>query len=541
MRLLDVLSAHAGDASLGDDALEELRVELQASAVWVHLVDPAGTLILAGERGLPAEIASCWRTLSTDAPELAARVFRSGQPAELRAASTGQAPSTDRSLLQLHATDARLRALPLCAQHRMLGVLSYTSTTATLAGGREQDFVALLSLALGQSVLLAAIARERDTLREVFEAAPAELLFVDASSGALLASRAYETLFQQTLDSARGTIQHISRLCWPDGRPLTHDELPSAKAVRGATTPDVELLVVRPDGARIPIAVRAAPVRDSSGRILGAVVAVGDLSANKQLLCARDELMARAASEKDRLSQIIESLPYGLIFVDAATGHLVVSRGMSELFGRKFEPDGGVRQKLGILCWPDGRLLTEDELPSMRVLRGEPLVEQEFVVARGDGRRIPVIERSSPVRDHEGNVVGAVIIYRDVSAQKEVDRLREEFAAMVAHDLRNPLQSMLLQINMLRKTVEEGKPPALDAFDRLMRSGARLSQMAGDLLDSARIELSRAHLDTAPLDVPQAVENIVERVRPTLGERRLTFEVHGRPPCLLYTSDAADE
>lgn len=407
MRLLDVLSAHAGDVSLGDDALEELRVELQAAAVWVHVVDLAGTLNLAGERGLPAEIASCWRTLSTDAPELAARVFRSGQPAELRAASTGQAPSTERSLLQLQATDARLRALPLCAQHWTLGVLSYASTEVTVAGEREKDIVALLSLALGQSVLL--------------------------------------------------------------------------------------------------------PV------------------------------MARAASEKDRLSQIIESLPYGLIFVDAATGHLVVSRGMSELFGRKFEPDGGVTQKLGILCWPDGRLLTEDELPSMRVLRGELLVEQEFVVARGDGRRIPVIERSTPVHDHEGNVVGAVIIYRDVSAQKEVDRLREEFAAMVAHDLRNPLQSMLLQINMLRKTVEEGQTPALNAFDRLMRSGARLSQMASDLLDSTRLELSRAHLDTVPLDLPQAVESIVERVRPTLGERSLTFEVHGRPPVALLDPTRLDQ
>lgn len=419
--LLHTLAALARRDSFDVDALEALRAQLRASAVWVHLVDPDGALHLVGEHGLPAALVSRLRRLSAGAPELAALAIRVGQPARLSAASVGGAASTDQALLV--AADLELHAVPLRARETTLGVLSYTSPGAAVTGEHVQDVAALLSLAVAG-----------------FQARAAA--------------------------------------------PTLHSQLE---------------------------------------------------------LAAKDELIAQTTSEKNRLSQIIESSPDGMMYVDPVTGRLVVSKSMSELFGHAFDPEKGTRQKLGILCWPDGRPLTEEELPSARVLRGTRLVDQELLVVRPDGRRIPVHERAAPVRDDHGHVVGVVVMYRDMSAQKEVERLREEFAAMVAHDLRNPIQSMLLQLNLLRRSVEEGKTPALVSFDRLLRSGARLSRMASDLLDSTRVELSRTRLDVARLDVVQAVESIVERIRPTVGEHRLTFEARGRPPVALLDPTRLDQ
>lgn len=580
MRLLHVLAAHAGDA-FADDALDALRAELEASAVWVHLVDPAGTLHLAGARGLPAETTSRVRTLSPDAPELAARTFRTGRPGELTAASAGEAASTDKALLQ--AADAHLRALPLRARGKTLGVLSYTSTAVT--GGRDEDIVALLSLAIAgleahrartgffnQIELAAKATRElSEYLTRIPETVQGGVREAEISGYDpkpffnLLAERARELVGAELAAVgvgndpdkpfdpwvAVGVAEEVVRAIGRIPRPVATLGL----VARGGETLRLRELATHPAFVGLPAhhpeirCLLAVPIRfrgEAMGTLYvanktrGEEFTVEDQRAIELLAAyAAMPMFARERAALDR--HILDAAPDGVLFVDASSGQLLANQACETLFGQAMDPARGTRQFIGRICWPDGRPLTEDELPSARVLRGEPLVEIELVVARPDGRRIPVVGRASPVHDQRGGVVGVVVIYRDVSAQKEVERLREEFAGMVAHDLRNPIQSILLQIDMLRRAVEEGKAPAPVAFDRLRRSGARLAQMASELLDSTRIELSRTRLGTVRLDVPQAVESIVERVRPTLGEHRLTFEVHGRPPASLVDPVRLDQ
>lgn len=715
---------------LDDDALDVLREELRAAAVWVHVLDPAGALCLVGARGLPGPLLYELRVLSADAPEIAARAIRARRPAELTTADMADAAMTDRTMLS-GATQLRLRAVPLGVGERTVGVLSYTSTapvdedqmrriavllaavvsgfesrlavsalqvqlelaaraTRELAdrltsvpiiervpeatqrkadtrefdlaqflklltdsarelvgaelvavgiGGAPEDpfdpreavampgdlvraigrtpqpvgtlgvvasggntlrirdirdqpefirltthhpeirsllvvpipfrgetvgnvylankvrgeeftpedqraielLAAFAALGLGHFVVLSAVAREHTLLLNVLASAPDGVLFVDATNRRVVASHACEILFGQTTDPSRGTEQYLSRLHWPDGRALRADELPSTLVLAGVVTAEVELLVVRTDGTRVAVTERAAPVRDADGIILGAVVSFRDISAHKEVLRVNEAIISRTTAANDRLSQIIESSPDGMMFVDATTGHLIVSQSLSELFGRTFDPSKGTRQKLGLLCWPDGRLLAEHELPSTHAFRGEPIVEHELLVVRPSGRRIPVVERAGQVRDLRGNVIGVVVAYRDISAQKELERLREEFAAMVAHDLRSPIQGILLRIGMLKTGIEEGNPPNPASFDQLARSAVHLSQMAGDLLDSARIGLARVGLDRVRLDVGRAVDSLVEGVRPTLGDHSVTFEVRGNPSSALVDPTRLDQ
>ncbi|MDF2692689.1 MAG: hypothetical protein K0S65_1072, partial [Labilithrix sp.] len=93
---------------------------------------------------------------------------------------------------------------------------------------------------------------ERQTIQQILEAAPDGLLYVDKLTGNLLVSRSFERFYGHPFNPGAGAEQELGMLCKPDGQCLSWDELPSTRALKGDPTEDVELLIVRPDGSRLP-------------------------------------------------------------------------------------------------------------------------------------------------------------------------------------------------------------------------------------------------------------------------------------------------
>jgi signal transduction histidine kinase len=117
------------------------------------------------------------------------------------------------------------------------------------------------------------------------------------------------------------------------------------------------------------------------------------------------------------------------------------------------------------------------------------------------------------------------------AAHAETARLRDEFAAVVAHDLRNPIQAISLQLQLLLRDAQDGvvRVPA-DTLRRLQRSTVRLEQMTADLLDASRIEASRLRIAPERLNLSDAVSSVLDQIRPTVGEHAVTLKVDGTPP-----------
>jgi signal transduction histidine kinase len=126
---------------------------------------------------------------------------------------------------------------------------------------------------------------------------------------------------------------------------------------------------------------------------------------------------------------------------------------------------------------------------------------------------------------------GAVLGWHEerlFAASDHIERLREEFAAVVAHDLRNPVQALMLQLEILLRESQGGHVVVPDEIlQRLRRGGERLGRMVNDLLDATRIEASRLSLRPVRLRPAAAVTALVERIRPTLGEHPVELRVDG--------------
>jgi signal transduction histidine kinase len=140
---------------------------------------------------------------------------------------------------------------------------------------------------------------------------------------------------------------------------------------------------------------------------------------------------------------------------------------------------------------------------------------------------------TSPVRDDRGHFIGRVWMLREVTQQRELERLKDEFVATVSHELRTPLTSMMGFLEMIR---EEEAGQLTDDQKRFLaivyRSSERLQRLVGDLLFVARLDAAGLQLHYSEVDLDDVVRECVEGVGALARSREieLRLELGGVSP-----------
>ncbi|MFY0563144.1 response regulator [Archangium lansingense] len=144
---------------------------------------------------------------------------------------------------------------------------------------------------------------------------------------------------------------------------------------------------------------------------------------------------------------------------------------------------------------------------------------------------------ANPVEGSEGAVVGAVRILTDITSRRELedalrqravdlaeaDRRKDEFLAMLAHELRNPLAAIVNAVHLEAASQPEGR--VSKSIQVMTRQSQHLARMVDDLLDVSRFNRGHIELRRAPVDLRQVVQHSVEARRRSLEEKGLHLEV----------------
>lgn len=208
------------------------------------------------------------------------------------------------------------------------------------------------------------------------------------------------------------------------------------------------------------------------------------------------------------LRTVIETSPVAILLIEGASGRRVVAnRGAEALFGHPFARDAGVSQYAEQLRASDGTPLPLEELPAFAAMRGGS-VDRELLVRREDGASVPVLARAAPIRDDRGEILGGVVLYEDISLLKGLERMREEWTSIVAHDLRTPLNEIALRAQLLERRASNEE--VVHGAQRIRATSHRLNRMVNDLLDVSLIESHHLSLVRRPCDVATVLGDIVE-------------------------------
>ena len=173
-----------------------------------------------------------------------------------------------------------------------------------------------------------------------------------------------------------------------------------------------------------------------------------------------------------------------------------------------------------------------------RIKRGEKIHNYENARVRKDGTSIDVSLTISPVKDKAGRVIGAATIARDISelkqAQREAERLKEEFFALVSHDLRTPLASVKGYSDLLLHGEGRNLTDQQRLFlEAIARNTTRLERLVGDLLVAAQIEAGTFAIQMGPVDLRRVLAESVDAAKPRAEEKEieLTLEASSVPEC----------
>ncbi|MFD1141205.1 PAS domain S-box protein [Larkinella insperata] len=251
----------------------------------------------------------------------------------------------------------------------------------------------------------------------------------------------------------------------------------------------------------------------------------------------RAQAEAALRASEARLTAFFDSLPIGVAEVDTQGRLLLANREM-----QRFLPTGLIpsqdkdRHDRWRAYHADGRRLWPDEYPGARALRGERVVPGiEMLYTPEEGGPIWTRMAAVPIRDDEGRVMGMVALISDISglkqaeeALKEASRRKDEFLAMLAHELRNPLASIRLGMGLL----DYAPDPVLEQTVNLINGQVdHLVRLVDELLDVSRISRGKIQLKPERLELGALVARSVETMRPQFEaqQRQLHYRALDRP------------
>jgi PAS domain S-box-containing protein len=240
-----------------------------------------------------------------------------------------------------------------------------------------------------------------------------------------------------------------------------------------------------------------------------------------------EALNAALRESEHRFREMIDMLPAAVYTTDAEGRVTHFNAAAVDLVGRTPQ----IGQDQWCVSWKmfrlDGSQLPHEECPMAIALKeGREVRGREAIIERPDGTRVWVAPYPTLLRDNEGKVVGAINMVMDITDRTllenktkehaqvlaERDRRKDEFLAMLSHELRNPLSSIVNAMHLLRS--EGGRTPfQIEAHGMIERQVAQLARLVDDLLEVSRISTGRIHLQTEGVDLGGVVRLALETTR----------------------------
>ena len=246
---------------------------------------------------------------------------------------------------------------------------------------------------------------------------------------------------------------------------------------------------------------------------------------------ARERAEATARHNAAELEAAFAAMPHGIMVYDAAGSMVRTNAAARALYD--IDPFGVDIETLAKRLSSrrlDGRPIVREELPTVRALNGEQVLGERFVLTRPDRQEMIVSFSSAPLQLGD-QAIGAVTVWTDITdlirtqqALRDADRRKDEFLAVLSHELRNPLAPIRNSLFILDRAVP-GSEQARRAQAIIDRQVGHLTHLIDDLLDVTRIARNKIRLQCESLDLTDLVRRTIEDHRSLFEKNEVHLDV----------------
>jgi len=358
--------------------------------------------------------------------------------------------------------------------------------------------------------------------RSLVETSIAAIAQLDQQAVVTYANHAFAALMERPVEQLVG--RRMADLLPSDSADETMDLI--TQRLRGEAPPAevIEVDFAGPSGRRLPVLMGLRVIYDEQGTSQGVTVLVLDISDRRAL-----EEALRA--ERDRLDAILFNVGDAVVVTDAAGVIEYVNPAWERLNGYSSEEAVGHPASILKSGLHGAELYGElwSTVTSGRSWHGE------MVNRRKDGSTYDVALTVTPLLDPRGAVVHIVAVLYDISALKEVDRLKTQFVSDVSHELRTPLTNIRLYLDLLRTTSDRMKVERY--LDTLSRESDRLAHLIDDLLSLSRLDSGSTVPNMQPVDINRLLRSLVDDRRNLAASRGLELHLAVDPALPLAMGD----
>lgn len=321
-------------------------------------------------------------------------------------------------------------------------------------------------------------------------------------------------------------------------RPLRWRDLPIARVWQHNGTVD-DVLVGRnlPSGETVALLARAQPVRDAAGKIISVIIALIDISEQR-------ETKRLAMEHAAQMDAVIDSIQDGIILYDTTGAPLRFNPAALRIFGWEaagIDPlsmSNEERTAWYQLRDVNDQPLTPEKHPLERTLHGDAPPPVEFSIQHTDGTRTFVRAFSLPLREPAtGTIFGTVGIFQDMTHRYVLDRMRDQFFNLASHELRTPLTSLMLANHILnRRLTRMGEHDLVRMNTEMALQMKRMERLINNMLDLTALTGGTFHVLPRPGDLAQVVRDAVREQR-TITKRTITLMGATQPVLLEFDVD----
>jgi NtrC-family two-component system sensor histidine kinase KinB len=257
---------------------------------------------------------------------------------------------------------------------------------------------------------------------------------------------------------------------------------------------------------------------------------LSSLAAHVTIAIEGAQLFQQVTEGRNKLQAILNSTRDGILMLDTAGQIVMVNPMIEQLWNLKRsevvdlnltqlveEDPHGLLTKLGY---------TQEQMRDLLQQRqaGEQKVDKAAYEIATPGRRS--FERvCAPVLDEGGGTIGQVIVLRDITEEKELERMREDLTRMIIHDLRSPLTSIMGGLHLLSGAIKNPTARVEMLLDLATSGSQKLLELVNSLLDISRLEAGKMRLTIKTVSLSDLVDGAREQIAPLAHKDGITLEI----------------
>ncbi len=396
-----------------------------------------------------------------------------------------------------------------------------------------------LAIALSERTTQETLQRSEARYRQIVETAQEGIWLLDAESRTIYVNPQMAAILGYTEEEMLG--RHLFDFMDEAGRAVATRNLERRQAGTGET-PDFPFR--HKDGRVVWTLISANPFHDDQGNYRGTLGMITDITARKQ---AEEALRASERRERERseeLAALLDAVPVPVFIAhDPDCLHITGNRAADELLRNPRGAEASLSapedaKPRHFTTVKDGRELRLDELPAQRAAHGEIVRDFEFSLAFDDGTIRHVLGSGTPLLDDQGRPRGAVHVLVDISERKqmevalrEIDHAKDEFLAVLSHELQTPLTSMLgfSQHAMEQDTLETYRK----TMPIIQRNAKRQARLVNELLDMSKLLQGRVECQPVTSDLNHLAMTIMDNMLPIAEGAGVSLQMqpaHGTLP-----------